>query len=153
MDDTIEGTDSDAVALLQNHSSDQTPPSETVIMRSLSSAWNNRKTLLRFVSAEVVVFSFVFTFNYYQQYSQQYSLQWYSKQALKNVSYYSSPNKSICYNQTLIDALSGSNQTFDQVERQTAYLNLMITLVNSVPSVIINLLVAPSWKHMVVNQR
>jgi len=42
----------------------------------------------------------------------------------------------------LIEALSGSNQTFDQVERQTAYLNLMITLVNSIPSVIINL-VAP----------
>jgi len=37
MDDTIEGTDSDAVVLLQNHSSHPTPPSEKVIMRSLLS--------------------------------------------------------------------------------------------------------------------
>lgn len=139
IDETIDEAinETDASALLQGDSSYQT---SSVI--SLSSVWNHRKTIVRFVSAEVVVFFFMFTWNYYQHYSQQYFFHWYAIEALRNVSY--SPfNKSICYNETLINGLSGSNQTINEVERQTAHMNLMVTLVSSVPSIFINLLVSP----------
>ena len=100
----------------------------------------------RFVSAEVVVFSFVFVFYYYQYYIQQYLFQWYALEALQNynTTFQSFSNVSfVCYNQTLINELSGSNSTTDEVEGKAAHTNLIITLVKYIPSLLVNLVISP----------
>ena len=101
---------------------------------------------VRFVSAEVVVFSFVFVFYYYQYYTQQYLFQWYATEALKNTSRLHSrlANRSfVCYNQTLINELSGSNSTTDEVEEKAAHMDLVITLLKYIPSLVVNLVISP----------
>ena len=95
---------------------------------------------LRFVSAEVVVFFFVFVFYYYQYFIQQYLFQWYAIEALENGT---NTSQKVCYNQTLINALSGSNSTTDEVQEKAAYTNLMIILATYIPSFLTNLVISP----------
>ena len=100
--------------------------------------------LLRLVSAEVVVFSFVFVFYYFQSYTQQYVFQWYAKEAVENSSHSPSNYTSfMCYNQNIINELSGSNSTINDVEAKAAHVNLMILLATYIPSLIVNLVIAP----------
>lgn len=100
----------------------------------------------RFISAEVVILSFVFIFYYYQNYTQQYFFQWYASEALSNVTGSAngtSLSATVCYNQTLINKLSGSNSTTDEVEGKAAHMNLMTTLATYIPSLIVNLVISP----------
>ena len=100
--------------------------------------------VIRFISAEVIVFSFVFVFYYYLYFTQQYFFQWYAIEALRENTTHVLPNQStVCYNQTLITKLSGSNSTIDEVEGKAAHMNLMLTLAMYIPSLIINLIVSP----------
>ena len=113
-------------------------------VQRLADACSRRLTIVRFISAQVVIFSFVFVFYYYQHYIQQYLFQWYATRALRNATSLSLSNlSSICYNQTLIDELSGSNSTTDEVEAKAAHTNLMILLANYIPSLIVNLVISP----------
>ena len=99
---------------------------------------------VRYVSAEIVVFCFVFVFYYYQYYTQQYLFQWYTIEALRNVTFYFNHSyNSVCYNQTLITELSGSNSTINEVEASAAHTNLIITIAKSVPSLVVNLVISP----------
>ena len=103
-----------------------------------------RLTIVRFISPQVVIFSFIFVFYYYQNYMQQYLFQWYAIEALRNTTSLSLSNlSSICYNQTLIDELSGSNSTTNEVEAKAAHTNLMILLATYIPSLVVNLVIAP----------
>ena len=52
-------------------------------------------------------------------------------------------NHSVCTNQTLITELSGSNSTINKVEANAAYMNLIITISMSVPSLVVNLVISP----------
>ena len=99
---------------------------------------------IRFASPEIVVFCFVFVFYYYQNYTQQYLFQWYTIKALENSTSQSFSSLSyVCYNQTLMNKLSGSNSTIDEVEEKAAHTNLLITLGKYLPSLLINLVIAP----------
>ena len=130
---------------------DEEHESSVLLRRKPTSAEGNRKSpygqvchswrYLKYVSAEIVIFCFVFVFFYYQYYTQQYFFQWYAIEALRNVSVYF--NHSVCANQTLITELSGSNSTINEVEANAAYMNLVVTISTSVPSVVVNLVVSP----------
>ena len=79
----------------------------------------------------------------FQNYTQQYIFQWYAIEALRNYTL-GSNNSHVCYNQTLITDLSGgNNDTIIEVEQNSAHTNLIITVVTSVLSLVVNLLVAP----------
>ncbi len=99
-------------------------------------------SLARYVSPEVVVFSFIFVFYYYQSYLRQYLIQWYAIKCLlaDNITL---PSVFVCYNQTLVNDLSGSNSTFDEVEKKAAYTNLLMMLTMYIPSMIANLIISP----------
>ena len=94
---------------------------------------------VRLVSAEVIAFSFIFVFYYYNYYIQQYLFQWYAMDTLQNATSY----QNICYTQTLINELSGSNSTIDEVEGKAAHMNLMIMLAKYIPSLFVNLVISP----------
>ena len=97
----------------------------------------------KLVSAQVVVFCYTFIFTYFQNYTQQYIFQWYAIEALKNYTL-GSNNSHVCYNQTLITDFSGcNNDTIIEVEQNSAHTNLIITVVTSILSLVVNLLVAP----------
>lgn len=99
---------------------------------------------IRFVSAQIVVFSFIFVFYYHQNYTQQYLFQWFASEALNNATNSNSHGAArVCYNQTSINKLSGSNSTIDEVEGKAAHMNLMIMLATYIPSLIVNLVIAP----------
>ena len=130
---------------------DEEHETSVLLRRKPTSAEGNRKSpygqvchswrYLKYVSAEIVIFCFAFVFYYYQYYTQQYFFQWYAIEALRNVSVYF--NHSVCANQTLITELSGSNSTINEVEANAAYMNLVVTISTSVPSVVVNLVVSP----------
>ena len=130
---------------------DEEHESSVLLRRKPTTAEGNRKSprgqvchswrYLKYVSAEIVIFCFAFVFYYYQYYTQQYFFQWYAIEALRNVSVYF--NHSVCANQTLITELSGSNSTINEVEANAAYMNLVVTLTTSVPSLVVNLVVSP----------
>lgn len=128
MDDV---SDSEKTSLINATQSKKQHPRYEVLMK-----------YVRFVSAEIIVFSFVFVFYYYQNYTQQYLFQWFASEALNNVSY-SHGAAIVCYNQTLINKLSGSNSTINEVEGNAAHMNLMIMLATYIPSLIINLVISP----------
>ena len=130
---------------------DEELESSVLFRRKPATADENRKSpdgqpvclsrLLKYVSAQIVIFCFVFVFYYYQSYTQQYFFQWYAIKALQNVSVYF--NHSVCYNQTLITELSGSNSTMTEVEANAAYMNLVIKIATSVLALAVNLVISP----------
>ena len=131
--DILSGTDSQAAERSQNYLNPSHCPE---VCRTLS--------CVRLVSTEVVGFFFIFVFYYYNYYIQQYLFQWYAMDTLQNTS--SSPSyyyQNICYTQTLINRLSGSNSTIDEVEGKAAHTNLLITLAMYIPSLIVNLVISP----------
>ena len=128
----------DEAPLIQNQEEPIPPPEPNVPIRH--KLWN----WARFISPEVTVFSFIFVFYYYQNYIQQYFVQWYAKETLKseNVSLPSS-SYLVCYTQTLITNLTGSNTTFNEIEGKAAHLNIMMLLATYMPSLVVNLIISP----------
>ena len=126
-------SDSEKTSLINATQSKKQHPRYEVLMK-----------YVRFVSAEIIVFSFVFVFYYYQNYTQQYLFQWFASEALNNATHSDSHGAAIvCYNQTLINKLSGSNSTINEVEGNAAHMNLMIMLATYIPSLIVNLVISP----------
>ena len=126
-------SDSEKTSLINATQSKKQHPRYEVLMK-----------YVRFVSAEIIVFSFVFVFYYYQNYTQQYLFQWFASKALNNATHSDSHGAAIvCYNQTLINKLSGSNSTINEVEGNAAHMNLMIMLATYIPSLIVNLVISP----------
>ena len=128
--------------------------SSALLRQKLATEEENRKSpngqvchswrYLKYVSAEIVIFCFLFVFYYYQFYTQQYFFQWYVIKALRNMTvYFNHSDNFVCYNQTLITELSGSNSTINEVEANAAHMNLIITIATSVPSLVVNLVISP----------
>ena len=130
---------------------DEEHESSVLFRRKPATTEDNRKSpngqvchsgqFLKYVSAEIVTFCFVFVFYYYQFYTLQYFFQWYAIKALRNMTVYF--NHSVCYSQTLITELSGSNSTINEVEANAAQMNMIITITMSVPSLVVNLVISP----------
>ena len=130
---------------------DEEHESSVLFRRKPATTEDNRKSpngqvchsgqFLKYVSAEIVTFCFVFALYYYQVYTLQYFFQWYAIKALRNMTVYF--NHSVCYSQTLITELSGSNSTINDVEANAAQMNMIITITMSVPSLVVNLVISP----------
>ena len=134
----------ESAVLLLGKNSQPTTAEENRESPNSSVCYSRLLKYVRYVSAEIVIFCFVFVFYYYQFYTQQYLFQWYAIEALKNVTF--SLNHSynfVCYNQTLITELSGSNSTINEVEADAAHMNLIITMAKTVPSLAVNLVISP----------